>query len=77
VVSFTPLPLYPRRKLGGHQSRLDHLEKRTILDPTVRLELRPLSRRARSQSLYRLRYSGSSHITVHLLFLDGTTRYVQ
>jgi hypothetical protein len=58
VVSFTPLPLYPRgkspqypldRRLGGPQSQSGRLG-----------ELRPLGRPARSQSLYRLSYQGSN-----------------
>jgi hypothetical protein len=38
---------------------LDDVEKRKFLTPSV-LELRPLGRPARSQSLYRLHYPGSS-----------------
>jgi hypothetical protein len=41
---------------------LDVVEKRKILDPTG-LELRPLVRPDRSQSLYRLLYPGSQHLT--------------
>jgi hypothetical protein len=65
---FTPLPLYPRRKsppcphcIGGWidpRTGLDDLEKRKFLI-LPGLELRPLGRPARSQSLYRLRYHGS------------------
>jgi hypothetical protein len=68
VVSFTPRPLYPRgksprypfeRRLGGPQSQPGWRDEEKILDPTG-LELWPLGRPARSQSLYRLRYPGSS-----------------
>jgi hypothetical protein len=45
------------RRLGGPKSRLNVVEKRKFL--TLRkLELRPLCRAARSQSLYRLSYLG-------------------
>jgi hypothetical protein len=37
---------------------LDNVEKRKFL-PLLGLEVRPLSRPSRSQSLYRLRYPGS------------------
>jgi hypothetical protein len=67
VVSFKPLPLYPQgkrprypldRRLGGAQSRSGrHREVR--ISATTGLELRPLGRPARRQSLYRLRYPGS------------------
>jgi hypothetical protein len=65
VVSFTPLPLYPRRKsppvpIGGWvgpRSGLNDVEKRKFLT-LPRLELRPLGRPARSQLLYRLRCTG-------------------
>jgi hypothetical protein len=54
-------PRYPLdRRLGGPQSGLDDLEKRKFLTPPG-LELQSLSRPARSQSLYRLRYSGSGN----------------
>jgi hypothetical protein len=43
----------------GPRTGLDDLEKRKFL-PTPGLELRPLGRPARSQSLYRLSYPGSS-----------------
>jgi hypothetical protein len=67
VVSFTPRPLYPRRKsprhpldrrFGGPQSRSGRLGKWKCLT-LPGLELRTLCRPARSQSLYRLRYHGS------------------
>jgi hypothetical protein len=59
---FTP----GERALGTHWIRvwvdprasLDDFEKRTFL-PQPGLELRPLGRPVRSQSLYRLRYPGS------------------
>jgi hypothetical protein len=66
VVSFTPQPLYPR----GNSSRypldrrldprtgLNDMEKRNFLT-LPGLELRPLCRPARGQSLYRLSYPGS------------------
>jgi hypothetical protein len=40
---------------------LDNVQKRKLLPPPI-LDLRPLSRLARSQSLYRLRYCSSSYI---------------
>jgi hypothetical protein len=67
VVSFTPLPLYPRGKspgthwIGGWvdpRADMDDMEKYKFL-PQPGLELRPLGRLARSHSLYRLRYPGS------------------
>jgi hypothetical protein len=45
-------------RLGGPTAGLDDMEKKKILPPPG-LELRPLGRSARSQSLYRLRYPGS------------------
>jgi hypothetical protein len=68
VVSFTPLSLYPREKAPGIHSigewvgpraGLDHAKKRKCL-PLPGLELQPLRPPARSQSLYRLCYPGSS-----------------
>jgi hypothetical protein len=63
VVSFTPWTLYPRypllRRLVDPRAGLDEVEKRKFLT-LKELELRPLGRPARSQSLYRLRYPGSS-----------------
>jgi hypothetical protein len=64
VVSFTPRPLYPRGKnpsLGTHwrggwvdpRADLDDVEKRTFLT-LPGLELRPLRRPARSQTLSQL-----------------------
>jgi hypothetical protein len=67
VVSFTPLPLYPRVKeppvpFGvDPRASLDDDEKRKFLPPPG-LELPPLGLPGRSQSLYRLRYPGSQHI---------------
>jgi hypothetical protein len=61
VVSFTPRPLYPRRRshpgahwIGGWmdpRTGLDTVDKRKIL-PLRGLELRPLGRPACSQLLY-------------------------
>jgi hypothetical protein len=51
-------PFY--RRLGGPQSRSGHLEKRKFL-ALPGLELRSLGRPVHSQSLYRLRYPGSSN----------------
>jgi hypothetical protein len=45
----------------GPGAGLDDVERRKIL-PLPGLELRPHGRPTRSQSLYRLRYPGSSHI---------------
>jgi hypothetical protein len=45
---------------------LDDLEKRKFLPPPG-LELRPLGRPARSQSLYRLRYPGSTEMGLLLI----------
>jgi hypothetical protein len=67
VVSFTPRPFYPREKSpGAHwtggwvdpRAGLDDVEKRKFLT-LPELELRPLDRPARNQSLYRLSYPGS------------------
>jgi hypothetical protein len=65
VVSFTALPLYPlgknpqytlNRRLGGPQS-LSGLGEEKILAPTG-ARTQTFGRQARSQSLYRLRYTG-------------------
>jgi hypothetical protein len=67
VVSFTPRPLYQRERAPGThcikgwvdpRAGLDNMEKLKFLT-LPGLEPRPLSRPARSQSLYRLRYHGS------------------
>jgi hypothetical protein len=67
VVSFTPRPLYTGegapgthwiRSCVGPRARLDVVEKR-IFFTLPGLKLRPLSRPARNQSLYRLRCPGS------------------
>jgi hypothetical protein len=64
VVSLTPRPLYPEEKAPGTHwiggwvdpgAGLDDFEERKFLT-LPGLELRPLGRPARSQSLYRLRY---------------------
>jgi hypothetical protein len=62
-------------RLGGPQSRSGIRGNEKILAPTG-LELRPLCRPARSQSLYRLCYPGSqmfkNRILKYLLFLKET-----
>jgi hypothetical protein len=74
VVSFTPLPHYPRGKsfgthwIGGwvdHRAGLDNMKKWKFLTLPV-LELRPLGRPASSQSLNRLRYPGSWYLSMLL-----------
>jgi hypothetical protein len=64
---FTPGGKNPRylldRMLCGPQRRSGRNEEVKILEPTG-LELRPLGRPARRQSLYRLRYRSSSKILV-------------
>jgi hypothetical protein len=71
VVSFTPRPLNPRGKKPGTlwiwgwvspRVGLDDMENWKFLLPSE-LERRPLGRTARSQSLYRLSYPGSSLIS--------------
>jgi hypothetical protein len=73
VVSFTPLPLYPReraprypfyRRLGGLQSRSGRYGEVKIFYPTGTRTPAPPSRPARSQSLYRLSYPGSQRSNV-------------
>jgi hypothetical protein len=61
VVSFTPRPLYPRRRtpgihwIGGCVGPWTGLEdEKRKISPLQGLVLRPLSRPAHSQSLYRL-----------------------
>jgi hypothetical protein len=58
MVSFTPLPRYPGNHRVDPKIGLNDLEQRKFLALTG-LELQPLSRPARSQSLYRLLYPGS------------------
>jgi hypothetical protein len=67
VVSFTPRPLYPGQSAPGThwiegwvgpRACLDDAKKRKFLT-LPGLELRPLGRPARRESLYRLRYPGS------------------
>jgi hypothetical protein len=86
MVSFMPRPLYPRRKsprypldrrVGGPRAVLDDVEKRKFSN-LRRLELPPLGRPARSQSLYRLRYPGPYYyitkriiIQEHRLFITN------
>jgi hypothetical protein len=69
-IRFTPLPLYLQGKspgthwIGGWVSRRAGLDGMKLKSLTVRrLELLPLGRLARSQSLYRLRYRGSALIS--------------
>jgi hypothetical protein len=82
MFSFTPRPLYLRRKspryplyrsLGGPQSRSGRHGGMKILDPT-RLELRSFGRSARSQSLYRLNSKGASF---HKASLSLCVRFVK
>jgi hypothetical protein len=55
----------------GSRTYLDYVERRKIL-PLPGLELRPLGRPARSQSLYRLRYPGYfSHTELNLNKMYG------
>jgi hypothetical protein len=58
MVSFTPLPLYPRGKSPWHSlnRRLGGPKKRRKILSLPALELRPLCLLARCQSLYRLRF---------------------
>jgi hypothetical protein len=81
MVSFTPLPLYPSERapgthwIGGWvgpRAGLDYVEKRKFLT-LPGLELRPLSRPARSQSLYRLRYPGSCKPIGHEVYSRAIT----
>jgi hypothetical protein len=53
----------------GPRSGQDEVEKRKFLTPPE-LELRPLRRPARSQSLYRLRYTGSFNANVGGIYSD-------
>jgi hypothetical protein len=65
--NFKPRPLYPRKRAPGTHSIGGWVDPRAGLDEMEMwkfltlpgLEPRPLSRPARSQSLYRLRYPGS------------------
>jgi hypothetical protein len=62
LVSFTPRPLYPRERAPRSYCIGGWVDPRAGLDDMETLpevELRPLGRTARSQSLYRLRYPGS------------------
>jgi hypothetical protein len=76
VVSFTPRPLYPRERAPGThcmggcvdpRAGLDEMEKWKFLT-LPGLEPRPLSLQARSQSLYRLRYPGSSNLLINFIY---------
>jgi hypothetical protein len=72
-----PVALTPERAPGTHwiggwvdpNAGLDDLEKRKFLT-LPGLELRPLGRPARSQSLYWLRYPGTLERRVFVLFSD-------
>jgi hypothetical protein len=79
VVSFTPLPLYPRwksprypldRRLGGPQSQSGRRGEGKFFT-LPRLEHRSLGRPARSQSLYRLSYPGSSYDIILYYIIYG------
>jgi hypothetical protein len=72
MVSFTPRPLYflgkrPQYQLIGRwvdsRAGMDELEKCKLFT-LLGLKLRPLECAVRSQSLYRLRYRGSSLVSV-------------
>jgi hypothetical protein len=66
----------------GARAGMDDVEKRKFLT-LPGLELRPLSRPARSQTLYRLRYPGSrftrTWVPNFVLHSEGTTKlkYIQ
>jgi hypothetical protein len=60
TVSFTPRLFYSPEKEPPVPIGLDYVEKRKI-SPLPGLELQPVGRPARSQSLYRLRYPGFYH----------------
>jgi hypothetical protein len=74
VVSFTPLLLctwWPPldRSLGGPQSQFVYdIEKWKFLAPS-RLELRPLGRPSRSQSLYRIHYRSSPEFCIVIIII--------
>jgi hypothetical protein len=76
LVSFTPLPLYPRgksprypldRRLWGPRAGMNDAENIKFLT-LPGLELRPLGRPARCQSLYRLRYQDRNYILTATIF---------
>jgi hypothetical protein len=82
VVSFTPLPFYPRVKNCGthwiwrwvdHRVGLDDVERRKFLIPPG-LELWPFCRPARTQSLYRLSYPGSPRMQYSRIFRNKRER---
>jgi hypothetical protein len=56
----------PPVRLGGPRAALEDVEKGKFLSSLI-LELRPLGRPDRSQSLYRLRYPDSSERWLYLL----------
>jgi hypothetical protein len=81
VVSLTPLPLYPRgkslryplyRRFGVSQSRLDHMGENSC--PHRDSNSEPSVVQPRSQSLYGLRYLGSTLLEMHFNILSFTTR---
>jgi hypothetical protein len=59
-----------------HRAGLDYLENKKFLT-LPGLELRPLSRPARSQSLYRLRYPGSFLLVVFAKKIEGLLSHKQ
>jgi hypothetical protein len=58
----------------GPRADLEDVEKRELLT-LPGLELRPLCRPARSQSLYRLRYPGSMHFAVKFKRVNFVRKY--
>jgi hypothetical protein len=79
ALSFTSCPLYRRGThwIGGWvgpRAGLDDVEKIKLLT-LPGLELRPLGRPARCQSLYRLSCLGSTHVRFNVL-ISGKLRYL-
>jgi hypothetical protein len=64
---FTPVPI--GWEAGWSPDPVDDMEKCKFLTP-LGLELRSLGRPARSQSVYRLSYPGSSHSTFILRYVE-------
>jgi hypothetical protein len=78
VVSFTPLMLYPPGKrtpvpigqeAGSAQKSVSMLQRNENSWPHRGLEIWTLSHPARSQSLYRLRYRGSSRHDIRSIYV--------